>query len=110
MKRVARSGWLAAFICSVACGCMAQAPTAAEAPTLQPGDAQSPNQPVPSTMTCGELQALLKAGDKRTVGTAILWLDGFYSGRSGLTELPAGWLRTVGQVGGTCAIGVNERR
>ena len=28
---------------------------------------------------------------------AILWLDGFYSGRSGLTELPAGWVRTISQ-------------
>jgi hypothetical protein len=58
-----------------------------------------------------EFKALLKAGDKRTVGTAALWLDGYYSGRSGFTELPAGWLRTVGQgIGGTCAISVNERR
>jgi hypothetical protein len=62
-------------------------------------------------MTCGEFKALLKAGDRRTVGTAVLSLDGYYSGRSGLTELPASWLRTVGQgIGGTYAISVNERR
>jgi hypothetical protein len=61
-------------------------------------------------MTCGEFKALLK-DDKRASGTAILWLDGYYSGRAGLTGLPAGWLRTVSQgIGGTCAISVNERR
>jgi hypothetical protein len=61
-------------------------------------------------MTCGELKALLK-DDRRTTGTAILWLDGYYSGRSGLSELPAGWLRTVSQgIGGICAISLNEHR
>jgi hypothetical protein len=62
-------------------------------------------------MTCGQLKALLNAADKRTAGLAIMWLDGYYSGRAGLAELPAGWARTVGQgLGGTCAISVNERR
>ena len=70
-----------------------------------------PNQPVPVTLTCGELTTLLRAGEKRAVGLAILWLDGYHSGRSGLTELPAGWTRTVAQgVGGTCAITVNDHR
>jgi hypothetical protein len=37
--------------------------------------------------------------------------DGYYAGRSGLSELPAGWARTVSQgVGGTCAITVNDGR
>jgi hypothetical protein len=62
-------------------------------------------------MTCREFTSLMKSGDKRTGGLAILWLDGFYSGRSGLTELAAGWVQTVSQgVGGTCAIGVNASR
>ena len=62
-------------------------------------------------MRCGDLTALLKAADKRTGGTAILWLDGYYAGRSGLSELPAGWARTVRQgVGGTCAVSVDEPR
>jgi hypothetical protein len=62
-------------------------------------------------ITCAELKALFKAGDKRTAGAAILWLDGYYAGRSGLSELPAGWARTVSQgVGGTCAITVNDGR
>jgi hypothetical protein len=62
-------------------------------------------------MTCGDLTALLKAADKRTGGLAILWLDGYYAGRSTLSELPAGGARTVSQgVGGTCAISVDERR
>ena len=50
-------------------------------------------------------------GDRRTSGTAIIWLDGYYSGRVGLTDFPAGWLRTVSQgIGGTCAISANEHR
>jgi hypothetical protein len=90
---------------------MAQAPTATQEPTPPPGDGPTLNQPVPVTMTCGDFKALLKAGDKRTGGFAIVWLDGYYAGRSGLSELPAGWVRTVSQgVGGTCAISVNERR
>jgi hypothetical protein len=53
----------------------------------------------------------LKAPKKRTGGLAILWLDGYYAGRSELSELPAGWTRTVSQgVGGTVAISVNEGR
>jgi hypothetical protein len=111
MKEFAFSGWLAVLVCGLAGGCVAQEPSPAQGPAPQSGDVQALNQPVPSTMTCREFKALLKAGDKRTGGTAILWLDGYYSGRSGLTELPAGWLRTVGQgIGGTCAITVNERR
>jgi hypothetical protein len=90
---------------------MAQPPTATQEPAPQPGDAPTPNQPIALTITCGELKTLFKAGDKRTAGAAILWLDGYYAGRSGLSELPAGWARTVSQgVGGTCAISVNERR
>ena len=90
----------------VAGGCAAQAPTASEA-----GDVATPNQPIPVAMTCGEIKSLLTSGDKRTGGLAILWLDGYYAGRSGFGELPAGWVRTVSQgVGGTCAISVNEQR
>jgi hypothetical protein len=110
MRTVASRGWLA-LLCGVVSGCMAQAPTAAQEPTTQPGEVPTLNQPVPVTMTCGEFRALLKGGDRRTSGLAILWLDGYYSGRSGLSELPMGWVRTVSQgVGGTCAISVNERR
>jgi hypothetical protein len=90
---------------------MAQAPTAMQEPTEQPGGVPTLNPPIPVTMTCGDLKALLKAADKRTGGLAILWLDGYYAGRSGLNELPAGWTRTVSQgVGGTCAISFNEQR
>src|ERR1700731_1975804 len=109
--RAALSGaWRAALVCGLAAGgCMGQAPTATQEPTPQP--APTPNQPIPLTITCGELKTLLKADDKRTAGAAILWLDGYYAGRSGLSELPAGWARTVSQgVGGTCAISVNEQR
>ena len=110
MRAVLSGAWRAVVVCGLAAGgCMAQAPTATPEP--QPGDRPTLNQPVPLTMTCGEFKALLKAGDKRTGGLAILWLDGYYAGRSGLGELPAGWVRTVSQgVGGTCAISVNEGR
>jgi hypothetical protein len=111
MNVIAFSSRLATLICVAGTGCVAEQVTAAQAPTAQPDSVQALNQPVPTTMTCGEIRALLKAGAKRTVGLAILWLDGYYSGRSGLSELPPGWTRTVAQgVGGTCAITVNERR
>jgi hypothetical protein len=110
MKQFGCIGWLVVLVCSVAGGCVAQEPASVQTPAAQSGDIQLLNRPVSSTMTCGEFKALLK-DDKRTSGTAILWLDGYYSGRSGLAELPAGWLRTVSQgVGGTCAISVNDRR
>jgi hypothetical protein len=113
MRAVLSGARLAALVCGLAAagGCMAQAPTVTQEPTPQPGDTPLPNQPVAVNITCGELSALFKAGDKRTAGAAILWLDGYYAGNTGLSELPAGWARTVGQgVGGTCAISVNERR
>ena len=110
MKEIVFSGWLVALICGAAGGCMAQEPASTEAPAAQAGGTQALNLPVSSTITCGEFKALLKE-DRRTSGTAIIWLDGYYSGRTGLTELPAGWVRTVSQgIGGTCAISANERR
>jgi hypothetical protein len=109
MKAIACGAGLVVLVCAVAGGCGAQAPS--EAPSPQTGDVAALNQPVSVTMTCGEFKALLKSGDKRTGGLAILWLDGYYGGRSGLSELPVGWVRTVSQgVGGTCAISVNEQR
>ena len=111
MKGIAFGGWLAVLICGASGGCMAQAPNLAQAPTAQPDGPQTLDPPVKSTMTCGEFTALLKAEDKRISGLAILWLDGFYSGRAGLIELPAGWVGTVSQgIGGMCAITVNARR
>ena len=110
MKEIAFSGWLIALICGVAGGCMAQEPASTEAPAAQPGGTQALNLPVASAMTCGEFKALLKQ-DRQTSGIAIIWLDGYYSGRVGLTDFPAGWLRTVSQgIGGTCAISANEHR
>jgi hypothetical protein len=62
-------------------------------------------------MTCEEFQGLLKAGNQRTIGLTILWLDGYYSARAGLTELPVGWVRMVSQgLGGPCAVSVNAQR
>ena len=112
MRAVLSRAWRAPLVCGLAAaGCMAQAPTATQEPAPQAADAPTPNQPIALTITCGELKTLFKADDKRTAGAAILWLDGYYAGRSGLSELPAGWARTVSQgVGGTCAIGVNEQR
>jgi len=111
MNWIAFGRWLATLVCVAGTGCAVDAPTAAQSQTGQSDSSQTLNQPIPTTLTCGEIRALLKAGDKRTGGLAILWLDGYYSGRSGLTELPAGWTRTVAQgVGGICAITVNEHR
>ena len=62
------------------------------------GSAKLPyiNPAIGTALTCTELLSLLHAqGDNRSGGTAILWLDGYYSGHSGLTEFSAGWLRTV---------------
>jgi hypothetical protein len=113
MRRVAFGGWLAVLISGTSIGCVAQAP----APQA---DADRPavlNRPFTSAMTCGELLALLRAGNagdrvgRLTGGAAIWWLDGVNAGRSGITDFPAGWGRTVSQgVGGTCAITVNASR
>ena len=94
----------AAFlVCAAAGGCLAQTST------LEPAEAEA--QAIKMTMTCAELISLMKAKDLQTVGFAIQWLDGIYSGRSGRTEVPAGWGRTLAQgVGGTCAIRPNAER
>jgi hypothetical protein len=103
MRSVALLGGLAPLVCGAG-GCVAQAPS------VQAGNAQPLNPAISSAMTCGELLLLLKSPD-HAGGLAILWLDGVYSGRSGITELPAGWVRTVSQgIGGTCAITVNASR
>ena len=91
MRAVLPGTWRAALVCGLAAGvCMAQAPTATQETTPQPGVVPTLNPPISVSMTCGDLNALLKAADKRTGGLAILWLDGYYAGRSGLSELPAG--------------------
>jgi len=79
--------------------------------TAQQADSpQSANAPVSTALTCGEFLPLIRSHDK-IVGLAIQWLDGYYSGRAGLTELPAGWMITVSQgIGGTCTINVNASR
>lgn len=77
----------------------------------EPGLPASLTTAMTATLTCGELMPLLHSRDKSGGGLAILWLDGYYSGRAGLPAMPAGWARTVSQgVGGTCAIGVNASR
>ena len=62
-------------------------------------------------MTCVEFLGLLKSKESQTVGFAIYWLDGIYSGQSGRIGVPAGWGRTLSQgVGATCSIDVNADR
>jgi hypothetical protein len=110
MKGIAISCCLAAFVWASG-GCAVQAPAEGQAESAQAGDTRSLNQPINAGMTCAEFKALVKSGDKRTTGLAVLWLDGYYSGRAGLSELPAGWTRTVGEgLGGTCAVSVNAQR
>jgi hypothetical protein len=83
-------------------------PPAVPAPV---GAAPFANPAVSASLTCGELMSMLHAADKRPGGLAITWLDGYYSGRAGIAELPANWSHTLGQgVGGTCAIDVNASR
>jgi hypothetical protein len=68
------------------------------------------NPPISVALTCAEFLPLIHSHDK-IVGPAILWLDGYYSGRAGLTGMRADWLKTISQgVGGTCAIDVNASR
>jgi hypothetical protein len=86
-----------------------------------PGSAQQPIAPPPAVpvppnlpftvaLTCGEFLRMLHSPDK-TAGTAIQWLDGYYSARAGITYFPSDWRQTVAQgVGGTCAINVNASR
>src|SRR5215472_17945319 len=89
MKTVALNRRLAALVCVAGTGCVAGPPTA-RIPTGESDSVQTL-----TTLTCAATQVLWRAGDMLTGGLAILWLDGYYSGRSGLTELPAGWTRTV---------------
>jgi len=116
-----RSGHqFAVVICVAATTGLSAVPAAAQSPTNQSQDVQtlhqpapSPiiNPPVPTTLTCAEFNDIRKSGNKPLLGATILWFDGYYSGRSGLTELPAGWLRTVAQgAGGMCAMTVNAHR
>ena len=70
----------------------------------------APNLEISTSMTCSEFIELLRSKN-RSAGTAIVWLDGYYSGKQGLKALPAGWVRTVSQgLGGTCAITINASR
>jgi len=90
--------------CIVVTGCMPQ--VAAQ----EPDNSSNLYPSISAAMTCTELRPLLQSRDK-VGGLAILWLDGYYSGRAGLPALPPGWTRTVSQgVGGTCAISVNASR
>jgi hypothetical protein len=90
--------------CMISGGCMPQ--VAAQ----QPENPQPLNPSISAALTCAEFRPLLHS-DPKTAGLAILWLDGYYSGRAGFPALPAGWTRTVSQgIGGTCAISVNASR
>jgi hypothetical protein len=86
-------------------------PQAAPQPANAPPEATSGlTAPINIAMTCAELVALLHAHDK-AAGNAILYLDAYYAGRSGFSDSPAGWRRTVAQgIGGTCSISVNTSR
>jgi hypothetical protein len=69
------------------------------------------NPAIPATLTCGELLPMLHSQDRRPGGVAMLWLDGYYSARAGLIEMPDGWARTVSLgIGETCAKSANASR
>ena len=95
--------------CVLVSGCV---PPAAAQPADNPQQSiaptPAPNAPVSIALTCGEFLPLIRA---KTSGYATIWLDGYYSGRAGVTELPAGWIRTLSAgIGGTCTIDVNVSR
>lgn len=69
------------------------------------------NPAISASLTCGELVPMLHAADKRTGGLAIIWLDGYYAARAGVTAFPANWSHTLSQgVGGSCTMDVNAGR
>ena len=89
--------------------CVAQPPE----PTPTPRDSNSllKNPLYKTTMTCSDFLALLKSESRSDAGTAILWLDGFYSGKFGITAFVPGWALTVSQgVGSRCAVQLNWDR
>ena len=80
-------------------------PQSATLPTITP---PTLNPAVSTTLTCAEFLPLVHS---KTSGYATIWLDGYYSARSGITELPAGWIRTLAQgLGGICSIDSNSTR
>lgn len=77
----------------------------------QTADHPAANRAFSTAMTCGELLALVHAGERQTVGAALLWLDGVHAGQAGLTDFPPGWTRTLARaVTGTCAMDINAAR
>ena len=106
-----RARMLIALVCLIGGGCSPQVAIqqpASPQPIVSP---QQNNDPaISAALTCGELRGML-ASDRQGAGTAILWLDGYYTGQVELSELSAGWAHTVAQgVGGNCAISVNANR
>jgi hypothetical protein len=99
-----RYSWIAVVIAFVlAAGCTPQI-------AAQQSNSPQPDipQPISAALTCGEFLRLIHS---KVSGSAIIWLDGYYSGRAGLPELPADWIHTVSQgLGGTCSITVNASR
>jgi hypothetical protein len=98
--------------CVLVSGCVP--PVAAQTvdnpqPSIAPATtAPATNALVSTALTCGELLPLIRA---KSSGYATIWLDGYYAGRAGLAELPAGWIRTLSQgLGGTCTIDANAAR
>jgi hypothetical protein len=95
---------------AIASACMLSGECMPQVAAQPPESPQSPNPLVSAAITCAEFRLLLHS-DPKTAGVAILWLEGYYSGRVGLPALPAGWARTVSQgIGGTCAISLNASR
>jgi hypothetical protein len=88
--------------------CAGVLPLAAQEPDKPPQSAP----PFSTKLTCSEFNMLLHSeSTRRTAGTAIIWLDGYYAGNAAIAEFPADWLRIVSQgVGAICGIGNNASR
>jgi len=82
-------------------------------PTVPAPTASAPlaNPAISASLTCGELMPMLHAVDKKPGGFAIIWLDGYYSARAGITALPANWAHTLSQgISGACPMDINALR
>ncbi len=85
--------------------------SAARSAARQPAASEDTSTAVSTAATCGQLGSLFTSGDKRGGGFTILWLEGYYSGRAGISSIPADWIKTVAQgIGAGCSVDANSYR
>jgi hypothetical protein len=107
-----RYSLLTVIFCVLASACTPPG-TAQQPVSSQQSSTHPPNLPFNTGLSCDELHHLLdspdNSPDKITGGFAMIWLDGYYSARVGITEVPAAWTKTLGQsLAANCAVDVNR--